>query len=113
MINIKNLEIARAKSGLNKKEVAFKCEIGERTFLNIYKSDKDIYLSTVIKIAKALDTSISFLVGEDTNITNDIQVIKDENSKLKSDLISVLQSQKSISEIEELLEKVKILNSED
>ena len=80
---INRLKECREKIGISKQEAARRIGISQPAYLRYESGDRKPALQTTKEIARVLNTSVDYLVGNsDDNTPTLIEISKDDNSEL-------------------------------
>lgn len=80
---INRLKECREKIGISKQETARRIGISQPAYLRYESGDRKPSLQTTKEIARVLNTSVDYLVGNsDDNTPTLIEISKDDNSEL-------------------------------
>lgn len=104
----KRVELLRKKKGYSLRKLGEVCNLSHTYINDIEKSRSNPSLQTLKILADNLDTSISYLVGEESREKNLLNIINN-NENLKSIIIEMKDA--SDKEIELFLKTWKYINS--
>ena len=89
-----NLKILREKINLNKKEMAKKLDIEERTYLNYENGKTEPDIKTQIKIADYFNVSLDYLCGR--NYTENLPMLSSQDKEAIKMFCSLNDKQKNL-----------------
>ena len=82
-LNTNRLKECREKLGISKQETARRIGISQPAYLRYESGDRKPSLQTTKEIAKVLNTSVDYLIGESDNINPIlIEISKEDNNEL-------------------------------
>lgn len=91
---IKNLKVLREQLQLNKKQMAEKLNIDERTYLNYENNKSEPKIETLIEIANYFNVSLDELCGRNFN-TNNYPAISNQDKEAIKMFCELTENQKN------------------